>query len=102
MIRDDAASAVSAAIKIVTAPKLLEDDTAKALRDAVKLNPGGDDANTVVSEIEAILNPADNYGGRMSFRYVAPFSIVIIIVFGVLYVRDHKAGGYAVETIGGA
>lgn len=102
VIRDDAASAVSAAIKIVAAPELPEGDTAKALRDAVKLNPGGNNADAVVSEIEAILDPADNYGGRMSFRYVAPFSIVIIIVFGVLYLRDRKAGGYAVESIGGA
>jgi len=35
----------------------------------------------------------------MSFRYVAPFSIVIIIVFGVLYLRDRAAGGYKAETI---
>ncbi len=102
VIRNDAASAVSTAVKIVTAPKLPQGATAEALRDAIKLSPGGDSADEVVTEIKAVLDPADNYGGRMSFRYVAPFSIVIIIVFGVLYIRDRKAGGYAVETIDGA
>jgi hypothetical protein len=37
----------------------------------------------------------------MSFRYVAPFSIVIIVVFGVLYLRDRAAGGYRVESLDG-
>ena len=101
VIRDEAAAAVSAATKVLTAPQLPEGDTAGALRTAISNNPGGDEADKVVEAIQGVLNPADNYGGRMSFRYVAPFSIVIIIVFGVLYIRDRKAGGYAVETIDG-
>ncbi len=102
VIRDEAAAAVSAATKVLAAPQLPESNTAGALRTAISNNPGGDEASEVVKEIQGVLNPADNYGGRMSFRYVAPFSIVIIIVFGVLYIRDRKAGGYAVETIGRA
>ena len=102
VIRDEAAAAVSAATKVLTAPELPQGDTAAALRTAISNNPGGDDADKVVKKIHGVLDPADNYGGRMSFRYVAPFSIVIITVFGVLYIRDRKAGGYAVETIDGA
>ena len=101
IVLDEAAAAVSAATKVLMSPELPEGDTAKALRTAISNSPGNDEANAVVDEISAVLNPADNYGGRMSFRYVAPFSIVIIIVFGILYWRDRKAGGYAVETIDG-
>ena len=101
VFRDEAAAAVSAATKVLTTPELPEGDTAGALRIAISNNPGGDSADEVVGEIKAVLNPADNYGGRMSFRYVAPFSVVIIVVFGIMYLRDRKAGGYAVETIGG-
>ncbi len=101
VFRDEAAEAVSAATKVLATPKLPEGVTAGALRIAISNSPGGDNADEVVKEIKAVLNPADNYGGRMSFRYVAPFSIVIIIVFGILYLRDRKAGGYAVETIDG-
>ncbi len=101
VIRDEAAEAVSAATKVLASPELPEGDTAGALRIAISNNPRGDSADEVVEEIKAVLNPADNYGGRMSFRYVAPFSVVIIVVFGILYLRDKKAGGYKVETMGG-
>ena len=30
---------------------------------------------------------------------LVPLSLVLIIVFGFLYVRDRAAGGYAVERI---
>lgn len=101
VFRDEAAAAVSAATKVLATLQLPEGVTAGALRIAISNNPGGDSADEVVGEIEAVLNPADNYGGRMSFRYVAPFSVVIIVVFGIMFLRDRKAGGYAVETIGG-
>ena len=101
VIRDEAAAAVSAATKVLATHQLPEGVTAGALRIAISNNPGGDEASAVVKDISAVLNPADNYGGRMSFRYVAPFSIIIIIVFGIMYLRDRKVGGYAVETIDG-
>ena len=74
--------------------------TANALREVVKNRPGAKEAEELAGRIQTeVLGPADNYGGRMSFRYVAPFSIVIIIVFGVLYLRDRAAGGYKAETL---
>ncbi len=75
----------------------LSEATANAMRGAVSNAPQA--AGAVVDEIKGILNPADNYGGRMSFRYVAPFSIVIIIVFGVIYFRDRAGGGYKAEAL---
>jgi len=54
----------------------------------------------VVKEAADILNPADNYGGRLSFRVIAPSAIVLVIVFGVMYIDDRRKGGYKVEKIG--
>lgn len=73
--------------------------TANAMRDAISNAPKGDAAEAVVSALKNALNPADNYGGRKSFRCVVPFSLVIIIVFGVLYLRDRAAGGYRAEAL---
>jgi len=67
------------------------------LRNGLQNAPPG--AESIVTEIKLVLLPADNYGGRMSFRYVAPFSIVIIVVFGLLFLRDRAAGGYKAEKL---
>jgi fucose permease len=69
--------------------------TANALRAAIGC--GAD--SPVVGDAKAILNPADNYGGRMSFRRVAPFAIILVIVFGAVYASDRAKGGYKVEKI---
>ncbi|MBL1218404.1 MAG: MFS transporter [Planctomycetes bacterium] len=97
IVKEEAQAAVTAAQTALSDPTIDAQDTT-ALRSAISNNPGGD-ADAVVDEVNAILNPADNYGGRISFRFVAPFSILIMIVFGILYVRDRAAGGYAVESI---
>jgi len=55
--------------------------TANALRSALQV--GGRSA--VKPEIEALLGPADNFGGRMSFRYVTVLSVVLTVVFGILH-----------------
>jgi hypothetical protein len=93
--------AVAEAQTVLTAARggALPGTTADALRSAVKNAPPGADA--IVTDIRGILSPADNYGGRMSFRYVAPFSIVIILVFGILYLRDRAGGGYKAEKLTG-
>jgi len=65
---------------------LPEIDTANALRAIIGT---GSDA-PVVSEAQAVLGPADNYGGRMSFRWVAPLSIFLTVVFGFLFASDRK------------
>ena len=67
--------------------------TANALRAII----ASDADETLVGEAQAILGPADNYGGRISFRYMVPLCGVLLLIFGVLYARDRKAGGYKVE-----
>ena len=54
----------------------------------------------VVERAEAELNPADNEGGRLSFRTLAPFGFILIVVFGLLLLRDLRAGGYRAEKLG--
>jgi MFS family permease len=71
-------------------------DTANALRAVI----GSNADSPVVKEAGEVLNPADNYGGRMSFRIVALFSAIIIVVFGAIYLTDKAKGGYKQEHIG--
>ena len=54
----------------------------------------------LVGDAQAILGPADNYGGRISFRWIVPLCGILLVIFGVLYGRDRAAGGYKVESIG--
>jgi fucose permease len=49
----------------------------------------------LITEASAILRPADNYGGRMAFFWVAPFGLAVAVVFLVLHLRDKRRGGYA-------
>jgi len=71
-------------------------ETANALRAIIASDADVD----VVTEAQAILGPADNYGGKISFRYVVPLCLVLAAIFGTLYARDRATGGYRVEHIG--
>ncbi len=73
-------------------PKL---KTANALRSAIAVAPNSE----VAVEAREILGPAENYGGKISFRRVAPLSIILIFIFGILYYNDKKRGGYKTEII---
>jgi fucose permease len=80
--------------------------TANALRAVIHSrsaveSTGNDRALALVENAGAILGPADNYGGRLSFRYIVPFTCLLIVIFGLLYLRDKRAGGYQAEHIGG-
>ena len=92
----DAVEATSAVLAQAAAGDLPQ-DTASALRGAIKNAPPGTD--DVKKQLNEVLLPADNYGGRMSFRYVAPFSLIIIVVFGALFIRDRATGGYRARRI---
>ena len=48
----------------------------------------------MVAEADAILQPAEARGGQESFRYVAPAALVLVVVFGTMYVTDRRRGGY--------
>lgn len=83
---------------------LPEGTTANALRaiidTQVAVSSGATpEAAALVGRAQALLGPADNFGGRMSFRYIVPFTCLLIVIFGILYVRDRRAGGYKVTKI---
>lgn len=53
----------------------------------------------LVGEAAAILQPAEAYGGQSSFRYVAPVALILVLVFGVMYIQDKRRGGYKVVRL---
>jgi hypothetical protein len=90
---DTAVASAEAALK--TAPNLDKGKAADALRDAIKAAPESDAGKAA----SAVLTPADEYGSTMSFRWVAASAIILVIVFGILYIRDLSQGGYKAEKI---
>ena len=75
---------------------LPQPETANALRAVI----AADAYPELVGGAQALLGPAENYGGRISFRYVVPLCGALMLIFGTLYLRDRRAGGYVVERIG--
>ncbi|MGI8673511.1 MAG: MFS transporter [Luteitalea sp.] len=71
------------------------DATATALRAVVATRLG----DPVVAEANAILQPAEARGGQESFRYVAPAALILVAVFGTMYVNDRRRGGYRAERL---
>lgn len=63
-------------------------ETANALRAIVSSGV----ENETASQAQQILGRADNYGGRMSFRWVAPISLVLMLIFGGIWYRDRRKG----------
>ncbi len=83
---------------------LPEITTANALRAIIDSETaletaGIADSGTPAAQAGAIIGPADNYGGRMSFRWIVPFTCITIVVFGALYFKEKKSGGYRVRSI---
>ena len=74
---------------------LPEGETAQALRTIIKT--GGD--SEVARNAKALLDPADHYGGQKSYRRLAPIGLILVLVFGVLFIRDRLQGGYRPEQI---
>lgn len=96
IFRDEINNVVSgeggvAALLAETASGDLPKGTANALRNAIANAPQSEAGKRLAGEITEVLNPADNYGGRMSFRYLAPFAIILVVVFGILFLTDKKS-----------
>jgi fucose permease len=66
--------------------------TGNALRAI--LDSDVDQEQALLDETFSILRPADNYGGRMSFLWVAPLAFIVCLIFLIIYLRDKKKGGY--------
>lgn len=95
----DVAAAGRAAGEVVTlyeaSSTLPSPGTANALRAVIASD--GDAA--IVNRAQEILGPADNFGGRVSFLYVVPLTGVLMLIFGGMYIKDRRSGGYTVERI---
>ena len=102
--RTEIGAAVEAVTKVLASEQaagiLPAKDTANALRLAVNNGPSApaekarNDAERAAGAAKAgaaaLLNPADNKGGLMSFRYVAPISAILAAVFAVMHLQDRR------------
>ena len=52
-----------------------------------------------MEQAQDILGPAENQGGLVSFRYLVPLSGVLVLFFGLLYMRERRSGGYRAERL---
>jgi fucose permease len=99
--RADVQRAIDITDRVVTAGStgtLPPIETANAMRAVI----GSGVNDPVVARVQALLGPAENYGGRTSFRYCVPLAAVAAVVFALIYVNDRRRGGYRVERIVGA
>jgi len=73
--------------------------TANALRALIS-----SDANDegLVAEAQGILGPADNHGGKISFRFMVPLSGILLLLFSFMYGQDRRLGGYRTQSIEGS
>ena len=69
--------------------------TANAMRSIV----GTGVADPAVANVQALLGPAENFGGRTSFRRLVPFAAVAAVIFALLWVNDRRKGGYRAQRI---
>jgi ABC-type multidrug transport system fused ATPase/permease subunit len=70
-------------------------DTAKALRGIAKFGAESEAGK----QADALIKPADEYGGPFSFRWVSALAVVLVVIFGLLYVGDRARGGYKAEKL---
>jgi fucose permease len=70
---------------------LAGDVTANALRAVIGSRLPDE---PLVDEAVGLLQPAEARGGQVSFRYVAPAALALVLVFGTMFVLDRRRGGY--------
>jgi fucose permease len=75
---------------------LAGDVTANALRAVIGSRLPDE---PLVTEAAAILRPAEARGGQVSFRYVAPAALALVLVFGTMFALDRRRGGYRVVRL---
>ncbi|MFH1999543.1 MAG: MFS transporter [Planctomycetota bacterium] len=92
---DEAIALIQAVSNDIKRDNALPKDTAKALRSITRY-AGNSEAGT---KAQAIITPADDYGGLVSFRWVSALSIFLVLCFGFLYIKDRARGGYKIEKI---
>ncbi len=78
-----------------TGDTLPEGETANALRNIVKAA----ESDEIVTDAEALIEPADNFGMRWGFRWTSVGAIPLILVFGTLFLYYRGRGGYRAKQI---
>lgn len=71
--------------------------TPEALRALLDANIAQE--NELTEQAFAVLRPADNYGGRISFLYIAPLAFLLALIFLGVYINDKRQGGYKVSRL---
>ena len=97
---EDARTAAMGAAHVVHAYRVSGSMPSPATANVLRAIIGADADLVLSARARAILGPADNYGGRVSFLYVAPLCVILILVFGSIFMRDRRSGGYTTRDIG--
>ncbi len=84
------ASLLADARAVVAAPSLPTPQTSDFLRRAA----AGEAGTAVAAQAQPLLDGADNKSGLLSFRYLAPFALLVCLIFGLVVLSDRRAGGY--------
>ncbi|NND70943.1 MAG: MFS transporter [Rhodothermales bacterium] len=98
-VATDMQTAIDASSQVVDYYEETGDLPELSTADAMRLIISSGAEKSVTQPVNAILGPADNYGGRISFRYVVPLCGVLAIIFLLLFLGDRKRGGYQVVRI---
>jgi MFS family permease len=81
--------------------RIYDDYTQRALGAGVQLQQLIEDVGKKVPGAAEQLEAARTTGAPYAFRYVAAVCIVLIVVFGAIWLYDKAKGGYRAEKIGG-
>ena len=54
-----------------------------------------------VGQAKELLGPAEAAGGQRTLLLISPIALVLILVFGLMYLGDRKRGGYRVVRLDG-
>jgi len=90
----DATTAALSAYQVINS--VASDATANALR---AISGAAIPGETLAEDANAILQPADAAGGQASFRDVSPFALILILIFGAMYINDRRKGGYKAQRL---
>ena len=90
-VRDALAATQNALVIYRQQGEIAGDATANALR---AVSASGIPGEPLVAQANAILQPAEAYGGQTSLRVIAPLALILTLVFGIMYINDRRRGGY--------
>lgn len=73
------------------------DSVPKALRAITEVPVDSD----LVARAAGIIKPAEGWGGKRALLLISPFTLILIAVFGAMYLNDQKKGGYKALRLSG-